>query len=71
MRLSFRPMGHYSTRKVHFAIAALVLLLDRASKFTVEHSIMLHDSRDVLAGFFRLTHVQNPGATDQALSVAN
>jgi signal peptidase II len=61
-------MSHYTTRKVHFIIAALVLLLDRASKFLVARNIMLHDSLVVLPSFFRLTHVQNPGAAFGLLS---
>lgn len=63
-------MSHFTTRKVHFTIAALVLLLDQASKFMVARKggIPLHDSVVVLPGFFRLTHVQNPGAAFGLLS---
>ncbi len=61
-------MSQHATRKLHFFIAALVLLLDRASKFMVTRSIMPHDSMVVLPGFFRLTHVQNPGAAFGLLS---
>lgn len=49
-------------RKYHFLIAAVVLFLDRLTKFVIEHSIDLHESRVVLPGFFRLTNVQNRGA---------
>lgn len=49
-------------RKYHFLIAAIVLFLDRFSKLLVEHSIEMHDSRVIIPGFFRLTHVQNRGA---------
>ena len=49
-------------RKFHFLIAALVVLLDRASKWLVADRITLHDSLPVLPGFFRLTHVENRGA---------
>jgi len=63
-------MSHYTTRKVHFIIAAGVLLLDRASKFLVARpgGIPQHDSIVVITGFFRLTHVQNPGAAFGLLS---
>lgn len=49
-------------RKWHFVIAALVLLLDRATKWMVAEKIALYDSVPVIPGFFRLTHVQNRGA---------
>jgi signal peptidase II len=49
-------------RKWHFVIAALVLLLDRATKWLVAQRIALYDSIPVIPGFFRLTHVQNRGA---------
>lgn len=61
-------MSLHATRKAHFVIAALILLLDRTSKFVVARTIMLHDSQVVLPGFFRLTHVQNPGAAFGLLS---
>ena len=49
-------------RKYHFLIAAIVLLMDRLTKYVIEANIQLHDSIVILPGFFRLTHVQNPGA---------
>jgi len=52
----------HAMRKFHFLIAALVVLLDRASKWLVADRITLHDSLPVLPGFFRLTHVENRGA---------
>ena len=48
-------------RKWHFAIAALVFLLDRVSKYLVAQNIALYDSISIIPGFFRLTHVQNRG----------
>jgi signal peptidase II len=52
----------HAMRKYHFLIAILVVALDRFSKWLVASNIALHDSISVLPGFFRLTHVQNPGA---------
>jgi signal peptidase II len=49
-------------RSFHFLIALLVLLLDRVAKWIVARNIALHDSIQVIPGFFRLTHVQNRGA---------
>jgi signal peptidase II len=52
----------HAMRKFHFLIAALVVLLDRASKWLVARNIGLHDNLSVVPGFFRLTHVENRGA---------
>jgi signal peptidase II len=49
-------------RKYHIIIAAVVVLLDRVSKWAIAQRITLYDSVDVFPGFFRLTHVQNQGA---------
>ena len=49
-------------RKYFFLMAALVLLLDRLTKWAVASNIALHDSVLVVPGCFRLTHVQNTGA---------
>jgi signal peptidase II len=49
-------------RKYFFLIAALVLLLDRFTKRVVAANIPVRDYVPVIPGFFRLTHVENPGA---------
>jgi signal peptidase II len=49
-------------RRYHLLIALLVLCLDRATKWVIAKRIDLHDSVQVIPGFFRLTHVQNSGA---------
>ncbi len=49
-------------RKYFLSIAIVVLLLDRIAKWAIASNIALHDSVVVIPGFFRLTHVQNPGA---------
>src|SRR6266446_9510299 len=51
-----------ATRSFHFVIALLVLVLDRAAKWMVARNISLHDTIQVIPGFFRLTHVENRGA---------
>jgi signal peptidase II len=48
-------------RKYFFLIAAMVLMLDRITKWAVAANIPLHDSVAVIPGF-HLTHVQNTGA---------
>ena len=49
-------------RRYHLLIAVIVLGLDRLSKWIIARDIALHDSVQVIPGFFRLTHVQNSGA---------
>jgi signal peptidase II len=49
-------------RKYHVLIAALVVLLDRLTKWVISQKIPLHDSVTVIPGVFQLTHVQNQGA---------
>ncbi len=53
---------NYALRKYFFLIAALVVLLDRVSKWVVAASLPLHDSLTVIPGFFHITHVENTGA---------
>ena len=52
----------HAMRGFHFLIAAGVVLVDRASKWLVAQNITLHDSLNVIPGFFRFTHVENRGA---------
>jgi len=49
-------------RKYHFLIALLVLALDRLTKWTIAHRLSLHDGIQVIPGFFRIIHAENPGA---------
>jgi signal peptidase II len=53
---------NYSLRKYFFLIAALVVLLDRVSKWAVSASLPLQHTLTVIPGFFHITHVQNTGA---------
>ena len=55
------PQPH-AMRRLYFLTALAVLLLDRVTKWMVEGHIELHDTIQVIPGFFRLTHVQNRGA---------
>ena len=49
-------------RTVYFIIALAVVLLDRMAKWLVATHITLHDTIDIIPGFFRLTHLENSGA---------
>ncbi len=52
----------HAMRRLYFLTALVVLALDRTTKWLVEDHIELHDTLQVIPGFFRLTHVQNRGA---------
>jgi signal peptidase II len=54
------PTG--TLRKYVLLIAGVVLALDRFSKWIIARTIPLHDSIQVIPGFFKLTHVTNGGA---------
>lgn len=57
------PMtDHRAMRKYHLLIALCVLALDRVTKWMVAKDIPLHDSRQIIANFFYLTHFENRGA---------
>lgn len=52
----------HAMRKLHLLIAVLIVFLDRVAKLAIARTISLHDSIQVIPGFFRLTHVENSGA---------
>ncbi len=49
-------------RKYLLIIAALVVVLDRYTKWLISHRLSMHDSITVIPGFFRIIHTENPGA---------
>jgi signal peptidase II len=49
-------------RIFYLLITAGALLLDRVTKWQVQRRIELHDSITIIPGFFRLIHLENPGA---------
>jgi signal peptidase II len=48
--------------KRHLLIALSVLVLDRLTKWIIVRTIVLEDAISIIPGFFRLTHLENPGA---------
>src|SRR6266849_2907250 len=48
--------------KRHALIAIIVISLDRFTKWLVIKNFVLDDAVAVFPGFFRLTHLENPGA---------
>jgi len=49
-------------RRLHLLVALAVFAADQLTKWVIGSAIPLHDSRPVIPGFFRLTHVKNRGA---------
>ena len=52
----------FSGRNAEIWIAALIVLLDQATKAIVRRRFELHESVDLVPGFFNLTRVHNTGA---------
>ncbi len=55
-------MTKNSIRAVHFLLALIVVLLDRWTKHLVSVRLVLYAQIQVIPGFFRITHTENPGA---------
>jgi signal peptidase II len=51
-------MGRFS----YLLVSAGALLLDRVTKWQVRQRLEMHDSISIIPGFFRLIHLENPGA---------
>ncbi|MBW2690528.1 MAG: signal peptidase II [Deltaproteobacteria bacterium] len=58
-------MSKYRTLSI---IAAVILVLDQATKFYVDANFKLHETVPVIRGFFHLTYVRNKGAAFGILS---
>lgn len=57
-------------RAPYLWFAAGIVVLDQITKFLVDRSLSVHESRTVLEGMVRLTYVQNRGAAFGILSDA-
>jgi signal peptidase II len=55
-------MSEKQARRLHLIIALAVLALDRFSKWIISAKLTLHDGITVIPDFFRIVHVENPGA---------
>jgi len=49
-------------RKYHFLISLFIVALDRVTKWTIVRRLSPHDSIQIIPGFFRIIHAENPGA---------
>src|SRR5207247_9686008 len=52
----------HAMRKFHLLIAFAIVCLDRVAKLAISKNISLHESIQLIPGFFRITHVENRGA---------
>jgi signal peptidase II len=50
------------SRLFYLLISVAALVLDRVTKWQVQRKIELHDGITIIPGFFRLIHLENPGA---------
>jgi signal peptidase II len=55
-------MTKNSARATHFLLSLFVVLLDRWTKQLVAARIAMYSQRQIIPGFFRLTHTENTGA---------
>jgi len=53
-----------------FILSALVVGLDRLSKWYIDSTMSLHDTYPIIDGLFNITYVRNPGAAFGFLSNA-
>ena len=56
--------------KAELSVAAIVILLDQLVKVLVRSSLQLHDTIEVIPGFFSLTRVHNFGAAFGLMNAA-
>lgn len=42
-------------------VCLFIILLDQATKYSIQEQVPLHHRIEVIPGFFNLTHVRNPG----------
>ncbi|MBI5286631.1 MAG: signal peptidase II [Deltaproteobacteria bacterium] len=52
------PIHHYRTL---LWVSAVVILLDQLTKAIISNTLALHQSIEVIPGFFNITHIRNPG----------
>lgn len=64
-------MGAIGGFKLELSLAAVVVLIDQVVKMLVRSSFGLHDSIEVIPGFFNLTRVHNFGAAFGVMNAAD
>lgn len=61
----------YESRWLPFAVAVLIVLLDRVTKAYIRLHFREWDSLSVIPGWFRIVHTENPGAAFGFLANGN
>ena len=59
------------SRWMPFLIAAAIVVLDRLSKIWIRSNLSSYDSINVIHGWFRIVHTENPGAAFGVLADGN
>jgi signal peptidase II len=59
-----------ASRKLELIVTAVVVVLDQVTKAMIRPMLTLHESREVIPGFFDLTRVHNTGAAFGMLNSA-
>lgn len=49
-------------KKLLIAMSLVIVALDQWTKYYIKTHFMLHESKEVIKGFFDIVYVQNPGA---------
>ncbi len=65
------PEGSLPSRWAPFLIAGAIVALDRLSKVWIRSNLSSYDSINVLRGWFRIVHTENPGAAFGVLADGN
>ncbi|MGA7411027.1 MAG: signal peptidase II [Bryobacteraceae bacterium] len=63
--------GAVPSRWLPFLIAAAIVVLDRFSKIWIRTNLSSYDSINVIRGWFRIVHTENPGAAFGVLADGN
>lgn len=56
---------------VLIGVSLVIVVLDQFTKLLVVHTMQLHESIPVIAGFFNLTYIRNPGAAFGLFATTN
>ena len=65
-------MNHGSQRwSILLGVGFVIVVLDQITKILVMHTMHLHESIPVIAGFFNLTYIRNPGAAFGMFATTN
>lgn len=64
-------VGDMQKYKILLLISLTVVVLDQITKALIAHYFYLHQSIEVISGFFNITYIRNPGAAFSLFSDSN